>query len=77
MVKMNLNILLDRMMILKKICTCVLCFQKWAHIQEILMKRGICFFFIKDNELLEKYHEIWDKVSKTIQKKFDSEPVYN
>ena len=35
------------------------------------------FFFIKDNELLEKYHEIWDKVSKTIQKKFDSEPVYN
>ena len=35
------------------------------------------FFFIKDNELPEKYHEIWDKVSKTIQKKFDSEPVYN
>ena len=34
-------------------------------------------FLIKDNELLEKYHEIWDKVSKTIQKEFDSEPVYN
>ena len=29
------------------------------------------------NELLEKYKEIWDKVSNTIKKRFDSEPVYN
>ena len=34
-------------------------------------------FLIKDNELLEKYNEIWDKVSKIIKKGFDSEPVYN
>ena len=34
-------------------------------------------FLIKDNELLEKYNEIWDKVSKVIKKEFDSEPVYN
>ena len=34
-------------------------------------------FLIKDNKLLEKYHEIWDKVSKVIKKRCDSEPVYN
>ena len=28
-------------------------------------------FLIKDDELLEKYNKIWDKVSN------DSEPVYN
>ena len=34
-------------------------------------------FLIKDNKLLEKYHEIWDKVSKVIKKRCDSELVYN
>ena len=32
---------------------------------------------IKDNELLEKYNEIQDKVSKFIEKIFDSEHIYN
>ena len=32
---------------------------------------------IKDNQLLEKYDEIWDKVSNVIKKGFDSEHVYN
>ena len=27
--------------------------------------------------MLEKYNKIWDKVSNTIQKWFDSEPIYN
>ena len=30
-------------------------------------------FLIKDNKLLEEYHEIWNKVSKVIEKGFDSE----
>ena len=34
-------------------------------------------FLIKDNELLEKYKEIWDKDGKVIKKGFDIEPVYN
>ena len=34
-------------------------------------------FFIKDGKGLEKYNEIWDKVSYTIWKEFDSNPVYN
>ena len=32
-------------------------------------------FLIKGNGLLEKYNEIWDKNSNTIQKGFDREPV--
>ena len=34
-------------------------------------------FLIKDDELLEKYNEIWEKVKSSIKKEFDSEPVYN
>ena len=34
-------------------------------------------FLIKDNELLEKYNEIWEKVKNSIKKEFDSEPVFN
>ena len=32
---------------------------------------------IKDDKLLEKYNEIWEKVSNIIYKEFDSNPVYN
>ena len=34
-------------------------------------------FLKKNEELLETYNEIWDKVSNTIKKGFDSEPIYN
>ena len=34
-------------------------------------------FLIKDDELLEKYNEIWGRVTNSIKKEFDSEPVYN
>ena len=34
-------------------------------------------FFIKDDELLEKYNEIWEKVKNSIKEEFDSKPVYN
>ena len=35
-----------------------------------------CIFLIKDDDLLEKYNTIWDKVSTDIKKESDSEPVY-
>ena len=35
------------------------------------------YFLIGDDDLLEKYNTIWDKVSAGIKKEFDSEPVYN
>ena len=31
----------------------------------------------EDDDLLEKYNIIWDKVSAHIKKEFDSKPVYN
>ena len=31
----------------------------------------------EDDDLLEKYNTIWDKVRAEIKKEFDSEPVYN
>ena len=34
-------------------------------------------FLIKDDELLEKYNELWENVKNIIKKEFDSEPVYN
>ena len=34
-------------------------------------------FLIEDDDLLEKYNTIWDKVSAYIKKEFDSELVYN
>ena len=35
------------------------------------------YFLIEDDDLLEKYNTIWDKVSAHIKKEFDSKPVYN
>ena len=34
-------------------------------------------FFIKDEKLLEKYNEIWKKISNATKKEYDSNPVYN
>ena len=34
-------------------------------------------FLIKDEELLETYNRLWNKVSNLMKKGFDSEPVYN
>ena len=33
-------------------------------------------FLMKDEEFLEKYNEIWKKVSNIITKEFNSEPVH-
>ena len=33
------------------------------------------YFLIKDDNLLEKYNTVWDKVSADMKKEFDSEPV--
>ena len=34
-------------------------------------------FFIEDDDLLEKYNIIWDKVSVIIKKELYGKPVYN
>ena len=35
------------------------------------------YFLLEDDDLLEKYDTIWDKISADDKKEFDSEPVYN
>ena len=35
------------------------------------------YLLIEDDDLLEKYNTIWDKVSADIRKGFESKPVYN
>ena len=34
-------------------------------------------YFLIEDDLLEKYNTIWDKVSADIKKEFDSKRVYN
>ena len=34
-------------------------------------------FVIKDNDVLDKYNEIWDKIKETLSTKFHSMPVYD
>ena len=40
-------------------------------------KLNECIFFIRDDDLLEKYNTIWDKFSTDMKKKIDSETAYN
>ena len=40
-------------------------------------RRDFDKIFTKDNVLLEKENKIWKKVSNSIKKGFDNEPVYN
>ena len=35
----------------------------------------LMYFLIEDDDLLEKYNTIWDKVSADIKKEFDNDPV--
>ena len=35
------------------------------------------YFLIQNDDVLEKYNTIWDKVNTGMKKEFDSEPVYN
>ena len=35
------------------------------------------YFLIKDDDLLEIYNTLWDKVSAVIKKEFDCKPIYN
>ena len=76
MVKKDLNISLATKTLKKLDLICVYVYfpQKWEYIGETLMKLNISFL-IKDDELLEKYNEIWEDLRNSIQKEFESKPV--
>ena len=75
MVKRTLNILLAIKML--KIDLYAYSFQKWVHIEEILIKLNECLFFIEDEKMSQKYNEISKKVSNIIKTEFDNNPVYH
>ena len=35
------------------------------------------YFFTTNNEFLERYTAIWEKISNLVKKNFDSDPIYN
>lgn len=49
-----------------KICGCTKSFDETKYMS----------FLIKDDESLGKYNNIWDKISNSIKKRLDSEPLY-
>ena len=52
----------------KKLNLNAYCFQKYMHMEQIQMKLNVCLFLMKAKEFLEKYNEIWEKVSNIIKK---------
>ena len=61
---------------LKKVRPLFIFLQKWLHIEKTY-ETSYMSFLIKDNEFLEKYNEIWEKVTNSLKKEFDSEPLYH
>ena len=49
---------------------------KLLQIRKDFDKTKFMFSLIKDDELLEKYSEIWETVKDSLKKQFDSEPEY-
>ena len=48
-----------------------------AYVKIMIDKLNECIFWlIEDDDFLEKYHTIWDKISADIKNDFDYEPVY-
>ena len=43
----------------------------------MMIKLNGCIFWLKNDDLLDRYNTIWDKVSADIKKEFDIEPFYN
>ena len=48
-----------------------------AYVKSYDVQTKWMYFLLEDDNLLEKYNTIWDKVSTDIKKEFDREPVYN
>ena len=68
MVKKDLNILLVTK-ILKKIKTLCIFFPRMTAYRKDFDETKYISFLIKDDEFLEKYNEIWEKVQNILKKK--------
>ena len=56
---------------------CIILFQMSGYIKYFENRRKNISFIIKDDSVLDKYNEIWDKIKETLNIKFHSMPVYD
>ena len=56
---------------------CIILPQKIGYIKYFENRGKNMSFVIKDDDVLDKYNEIWDKIKETLSIKFHSTPVYN
>ena len=68
MVNKILNVLLDIKMVNKSELYAH-SFQKWVHIDEILIKLNVCLFRYKIKNFLKQYNQTWKKFIRIIKKK--------
>ena len=65
-------------MMIMKLSHYIKCFKNKSVRKKLLWSTKWMSDLIGDDDLMEKYNTIWDKVSADIKKKkIDSEPIYN
>ena len=75
-----MNTLLVTCMMIMKLSHYIKCFKNKSVRKTLLWSTKWMSDLIGDDDLMEKYNTIWDKVSADIKKYiyiFDSEPIYN
>ena len=75
MVRKDLNILLATKMLKNRPFSVFL--PKMSAYRKDFGETKYISFLIPDDELLEKYNEIWEKVKDSLKREFGSKPVYN
>ena len=48
-----------------------------AYVKSYDGQTKLMYFLIEDDDLLEKFNTIWDKISTDVKKEFDRVPLYN
>ena len=60
-----------------KLKSCIILPQTTGYIKYFENRGKNMSFVIKDDDVLDKYNEIWDKIKGTLSTKFHSMPVYD
>ena len=69
LIKKIMNTLLVSRIMIIKLSNYISCFQKGVHMWKVMMeKTKWMYFLIDDDDLLEKYNTVWEKVSPDINK---------
>ena len=61
----------------KKIKPSCIFLPKMTEYRKVFDETKYIYFLIKDDELLEQYNEIWEKLKNSLKKELGSNPIYN